>query len=136
MKARTWVVFTALATALAGCGQSEAGLSAARNPNELKADDVVAMGDDSYGCESQSQLAQALEHRNKSELTAWAKIVNNNPWCFYSPNLKAGQTWTVLQIDGAVMQIGQTTLAQYELDPSRHKRSYWTATKWGSKASR
>lgn len=131
-----WALSAIVFFVLAGCGPSESELAAARNPNGLKADDVVAMVDESYGCESQSKFAQALEHRNKSEMNAWAKIVSNKPWCFSASNLKAGQTWTVLQIDGAIMQISQTTLAQYEIDPSRHNHSYWTATKWGAKASR
>jgi hypothetical protein len=57
--------------------------------------------------------------------------VNDDPYCFYSATLKPGQTWTVMQIKGNSMQIAQTTVNQYRLDPSRNKHQYWTATRWG-----
>lgn len=128
MKALTISVFM---LALAGCEQDESFT----NPSKLAADNVIFVDDASYGCEFESKFQQAVDHYERKELSAWSQIVNDAPWCFYGGSLRPGQTWTVLQIRGAVMQIAQTTSAQYDTDPTRYKHSYWTKTSWGKLAS-
>lgn len=103
------------------------------NPAGLVAEDVVVMGKDAYGCEFQTEFAQAIDHYQKNEFSAWSQITNRSPWCFKASSLNPGQSWTVLQIRDNVMQISQTTLKQYQSDPDRHGHTYWTAAAWGAK---
>jgi hypothetical protein len=74
---------------------------------------------------------EAIKHRENGEFSAWARIVDNAPYCFNGASQKVGQTWTVLQIKGDTMQIALTTARQYEMDKSREQYAYWTATRWG-----
>jgi hypothetical protein len=53
---------------LAGCDRSSDAESS--NPNHLRADQEVTMADDSYGCEFPSKFLEAIEHREKGELSA------------------------------------------------------------------
>ncbi|WP_084545589.1 zinc-ribbon domain-containing protein [Cupriavidus malaysiensis] len=131
-------IFVIAATISANSSRSSTSATAdATTGNELgiKADDVVKMDKASFGCEFEHKFAEAAEHYNQKEYSAWARIVNDAPWCFSGGALNPEQTWTVLQVRGRIMQISQTTLAQYKLDPSRHKHSYWTATFWATKAT-
>jgi len=107
--------------------------AAATPETPLRADDVVRMSHDSFGCEFESKFAEAVTHYTHKEMSAWARIVNDAPWCFSGIDLKSGQTWTILQVSGSTIQIAQTTVAQYEMDPTRYKHAYWTAAFWATK---
>ena len=129
-RSQKWAIsVTFVGIALSGCGRKE--VPEIWNPDRLHADQEVVMSSDAYGCESPVRFLEAMNHRDRHELSAWAEIVDDTPYCFYGADLKPGQTWTVMQIRGEAMQIAQTTTAQFEQDRSRYKHAYWTATKWG-----
>ena len=106
------------------------------DPNTIHADDEISMSPNAFGCEYLSKFAEAVQHYESRELSAWAAIVNDEPYCFSGISLKAGQKWTVVQVRGNLMQISQTTYEQYQTDPTRHGHSYWTQVAWGSKVSK
>lgn len=108
------------------------------NPNHLRADMDVTMSAESFGCEFPERFTEALDHKARDEYSAWSAIVNDSPFCFSGADQMHGQTWTVMQIRGAVMQIGLSGPSQsqeiMELPdgaPRRRGHYYWTATRWG-----
>lgn len=98
---------------------SRAGLDSAG----LRADSLIVMNEDSYGCQSASRFAEAVTHQSKKEITAWRRIVDDRPACFNEKDVSAKQTWVVLRIDDSAMQIVRAN--------DRAGQSYWTATRWG-----
>ncbi|WP_176461050.1 zinc ribbon domain-containing protein [Janthinobacterium sp. PC23-8] len=116
-----------------GIADSNKRKAIANDPNAIHADDVVSMMESSYGCEFPSAFSKALQHRDAGELTAWATIVNNDPFCFHGGNLKANQKWTVLQVKDNVMQISLSTAVQAQTDMKRSDHNYWTLVEWGIK---
>lgn len=98
--------------------------------DEVRAEQEVKVDGGSYGCESPERFQQAADHFNRGEYSAYAKITMNKPFCFSGKYLENGQTWTVLQVRGDMVQIGQATLKQHENDPSLRGHSYWTLKKW------
>lgn len=116
---------------LAGCGPSAEEQARRDNPNGLRADQSIKMPIGSYGCESIEDLRRAIEHSERSEMEAAHRITNNMPFCFSGAGLDPKQTFTVLQVRGPLMEIGVTTLAQYDTAKDMYRRSYWTLAAWG-----
>lgn len=89
----------------------------------LRADSLIVMNEDSYGCESPSRFAEAVTHQSNKEITAWRRIVDDRPACFNERDAGAKGKWVVLHINDTAMQIVRAD--------DRAGRSYWTATRWG-----
>ncbi|MEM5314239.1 hypothetical protein [Paraburkholderia sp. JHI869] len=140
MKAIGWLMLAAAAAVImviTACGVKVESPDGAQQLPEsvIHADDVVTMSKSSFGCEFESNFSEALDHYLHKEFSAWAQITGESPWCFNGASLAKNQTWTVLQVRNNVMQIAQTTLHQYEADPSRYDHSYWTAVHWATKVN-
>jgi|SRR5471030_98172 len=114
---------------IAGIVQAQKARDIANDPNAIHSEDVVSLYDAAYACEYESRFNQALQHYNLKELTAWAQIVNDEPYCFDAHILKQGQKWTVLQTRGELMQVTPEGIS----DPKRFGHNYWTLTSWGTK---
>jgi hypothetical protein len=130
------MVYLLLCVALSGCDSDAATTQQSDNPGGLAAEDEVVMIPDSFGCEYFNQFTEALEHKTRKEYSAWAGIVVKKPWCFTASDLAPNQKWTVLQIRGPVMQIGQASVQQRETDKERYGHHYWTATAWGKRVAK
>jgi hypothetical protein len=100
------------------------------NPERIHADQEVTLTSQAFGCEMLSRFSKAVEHYSRQELTAWAQITGDKPYCFNSATLPNGMYWTVLQVRGNLMEVKQTTLSQYELDRDLGTHSFWTAVAW------
>lgn len=118
---------------IAGILDSNKKNAIANDPNAIHAEDVVHMMESSYGCEFPNTFSKAISHRNAGELTAWAEIINDDPYCFFGKNLVQNQKWTVLQVKGSMMQISLSTPSQLETDTKRYRHNYWTLVEWGMK---
>lgn len=133
-----WIVGALLAlffgsAIIAGILDSNKRSAIANDPNAIHAEDVVSMMESSYGCEFANTFSKAISHRNAGELTAWAEIINDEPYCFFGTNLKNNQKWTVLQVRDNMMQISQSTPSQVSADSKRYGHKYWTLVEWGMK---
>lgn len=133
-----WIVGVPLAlffgsAIIAGILDSNKKYAIANDPNAIHAEDVVSMMESSYGCEFPNTFSKAMSHRNAGELTAWAEIINDEPYCFFGKNLKSNQKWTVLQVRENMMQISQATPSQVAADSSRYGHKYWTLVEWSMK---
>jgi hypothetical protein len=122
-----------LSIALLGCDSGAVMAQQADNPGGLAAEDEIVMIQDSFGCQFVDRFTQAMEHMARKEYSAWAKIIVSKPWCFSADDLAPNQKWTVMQVRGPLMQIGQVTVAQRETDKDRYGHHYWTVTAWGKK---
>lgn len=114
---------------LAGVLEAQKARDIANDPNAIHADDVITLSDAAYGCQYENKFAEALRHYDAKELTAWAQIINDEPYCFYSHTVKSGQKWTVLQVKDNVMQVTTEGIS----DTKRYGHNYWTLTTWGIK---
>lgn len=129
-----WLFFLAIvlfvgSAILAGVLEARKASNIANDPNAIHADDVITLSDSAYGCQYESKFAEALRHYDAKELTAWAQIINDEPYCFYSHTATPGQKWTVLQVKDNVMQVTTTGIS----DTKRYGHNYWTLTTWGNK---
>lgn len=106
---------------LAGC------FDASRPAHTIRAEQVVTLTGDAWGCESLVRLGRAAEHFNRNEYTAWAEELEP-PFCFNRPG-DPGE-WTVYEVNGGAIRVGKSTALQYaaaaELSlPYDLMRQYW-----------
>lgn len=121
---------------LAACQQAAPPPVAAQddpmlNPRGVRADDVVTMAPESYGCDDQERFGQAIYRDLRREHALWSEVLGYGPACFYGRDLKPGQEFTVLTVEGALMLVAQRTVSQRASDPDRFGHRYWTSTRWG-----
>jgi hypothetical protein len=100
--------------------------------HSFKAEQVVTLTENAWGCESYMQLGRAADHYNKGEYSAWAEELDP-PLCFNGPE-DPGE-WTVYEVNGAAVRVGKATAQQYEAasklsPPYDLMRQYWVPSKF------
>lgn len=134
LKIATKVWASAFIIFLAGCDDTRQD---SENPKGLKADQYVVLKSSAYGCQYPSKFAEAIEHHNRDELTAWAKIVTDVPYCFSANDFSPSQRWVVLQIRGSAMEIGFASASDYSRlakvdNKFKWDQKFWTLAEWGN----
>lgn len=117
-------------------GFIESQTQAAPFASGVVANAVVSLNDKGWGCMVHTQVWRALHHHSLGETAAMDRIIfDSGDACLPWDRLTPGQTFTVLQVRGALAQIATTTPSQKALAAksrlSNYKdHAYWIPAHW------
>ena len=123
------------ASLLASCGKTDAVESG------LVAEDVVWLSDQAFGCESKYRFVEAVDHLNRSEVSAAAAIYGQAPNCFDGGAFDPALKWTIRQIRQGMIEIAPTSSNDYQKIPAIYRDgrkgnvTFWTLTHFAKKTS-
>lgn len=120
--ARRGYVAVALALLLGSCSASTETELAAFVPGQ-----VVRLSQDAFGCWLVGDTERAAAHMRAGEYAAAGQQLRKENRCFATAD--PAREWSVHQVDGEMVQVGASTMAQHEAAKADFRtepgRQYW-----------
>lgn len=100
---------------------------------KLKAKDLIHLDIEAFGCITPDDFDRAYSSYTHGDYALSAVMVTRG-LCFEQMDISQNTSWTVVQMRDDRMEIELKNRAEYSKAPGLSRSTYWTHTRWASRA--